>query len=35
MKHKCLNCDQFNYEQQTSDRGFGWRLLIVVPLLSL
>ena len=35
MKHECPNCEQFKYEQQTSVRGCGWRLFIVVPLFSL
>ena len=35
MKYECPNCEQFKYEQQTSVRGCGWRLFIVVPLFSL
>jgi hypothetical protein len=35
MKHECPNCEQFKYEQQTSERGCGWRLFIVIPLFLL
>ena len=35
MKYECPNCEQFKYEQQTSVRGCGWRLFIVIPLFLL
>ena len=33
--YECPNCGQFKYKKQMSVRGCGWRLLLIVPILSL
>lgn len=33
--YECPNCGQFKYKKQMSVRGCGWRLLLIVPIISL